>query len=85
LSAGQKSGSHAKKLNANKCDVVAAFVCNGRRFLCWHTIPLSCSSSRVARFVFVQTYQNGKKYTKWPQTIPNGHKLYQMAVNYSKL
>jgi hypothetical protein len=21
------------------------------------------------------------KYTKWPQTIPNGHKLYQMAVN----
>jgi hypothetical protein len=30
----------------------------------------------------VQTYQNGKK---WPQTILNGHKLYQMAVKYFKL
>jgi hypothetical protein len=25
-----------------------------------------------------------KKYTKLPQTIRKGHKLYQMAVNYSK-
>jgi hypothetical protein len=25
-----------------------------------------------------------EKYTKWLQTIPNGHKLYQMVVNYSK-
>jgi hypothetical protein len=25
-----------------------------------------------------------KKYTKWPQTLPKGHKLYQMAVRYSK-
>jgi hypothetical protein len=24
-----------------------------------------------------------KKYTKLPQTIPKGHKLYQMAVKYS--
>jgi hypothetical protein len=35
---------------------------------------------RVARFFLVQTYQNGKIYTKWPQTIPNCHKLYQMAA-----
>jgi hypothetical protein len=26
-----------------------------------------------------------KKYTKWPQTIPKGHKLYQIALKYSKL
>jgi hypothetical protein len=32
----------------------------------------------------VQTHQNGKKYTKWPQTIPNDHKLYQMALKLSK-
>jgi hypothetical protein len=31
----------------------------------------------VARFFLAQTYQNGK-------IIPNGHKLYQMAVKYSK-
>jgi hypothetical protein len=44
----------------------------------------------VARFVLVQTYQNRKNipndqrlyqlainYTKWPQNIPNGHKIYE--------
>jgi hypothetical protein len=25
-----------------------------------------------------------QKYNKWPQTIPNGHKLYQMVIKYSK-
>jgi hypothetical protein len=25
-----------------------------------------------------------EKYNKWPQTIPNGHKVYQMAMKYSK-
>jgi hypothetical protein len=25
-----------------------------------------------------------EKYNKWPQTIPNGHKLYQMDIKYSK-
>jgi hypothetical protein len=24
------------------------------------------------------------KYTKWPQNIPNGHKIYQMATKYTK-
>jgi hypothetical protein len=33
--------------------------------------------NRVARFFLVQTYQNGKN-------IPNDHKLYQMAIKYSK-
>jgi hypothetical protein len=27
---------------------------------------------------------NWEKYTKLPQTKPNGHKLYQMAIKYSK-
>jgi hypothetical protein len=31
--------------------------------------------SRVARFYSVQTYQNGKKHAKLPQTIPNCHKV----------
>jgi hypothetical protein len=24
----------------------------------------------------------GKKYSKWPRIIPNGHKIYQMKVKY---
>jgi TPR repeat protein len=32
---------------------------------------------RAARFFLVQTYQNGKN-------IPNDHKLYQTAINYTK-
>jgi hypothetical protein len=27
-------------------------------------------------------YQNGGKYTKWPQNIPNCHKIYQIALKY---
>jgi hypothetical protein len=38
------------------------------------------SETRVARFFLVQTYHIGKKYSKRPQTIPNGHELYQMAT-----
>jgi hypothetical protein len=39
---------------------------------------------RVARFFVVQTYQNGKDVPNDHTLIPNGHKLYQMAVKYSK-
>jgi hypothetical protein len=39
----------------------------------------------VARFFLVQTYQNGKYITNDHKLhIPNGHKLYQMAIKYSK-
>jgi hypothetical protein len=37
------------------------------------------------------TYQNGKKYQlinnvyKWPQNIPNGSKIYQMAIKYTNI
>jgi hypothetical protein len=31
--------------------------------------------------IFLATeYQNGVKYTKLPQNIPNGHKIFPMAV-----
>jgi hypothetical protein len=30
------------------------------------------------------TYLNGSKYTKWPQNIPNCHKMDQMAVTYAE-
>jgi hypothetical protein len=39
-------------------------------------------AGRVARFVLVQTYQNGKNIQKDLKTIPNGFALYQMAINY---
>jgi hypothetical protein len=29
-------------------------------------------------------YQNREKYTKLPQNIPNGHKVFPMAVNETK-
>jgi hypothetical protein len=29
------------------------------------------------------TYQNGGKCTKWPQNIPNGHNIYQMAIAFT--
>jgi hypothetical protein len=28
------------------------------------------------------TYQNGEQYTKSPQNVSNGHKIYLLAVNY---
>jgi hypothetical protein len=35
--------------------------------------------SRVARF-FGTKYQNREKYTKGPQNIPNGHKIFPMTI-----
>jgi hypothetical protein len=49
----------------------------------------SCPTGRVARFFLVQTYQNGKKYTKGPQTIPeiipNGLKIFQIFIKYNSI
>jgi hypothetical protein len=45
---------------------------------------------RVARLFLAQhtktvkTYKMAINYTKWPQIIPNGHKIYQMATKYIK-
>jgi hypothetical protein len=50
--------------------------------------------SRDARFFLVLTYQNGKNYIKWTQTIiPKGHKIYissgrkvfQMVIIYTTI
>jgi hypothetical protein len=30
-------------------------------------------------------YQNGEKYTKLPQNIPNGHKIDQLVIKYIKI
>jgi hypothetical protein len=43
-------------------------------------------NTMVARFFLIQhtktgkTYQMTIKYTEWPKIIPNGQKLYQIAV-----
>jgi hypothetical protein len=29
---------------------------------------------------FGTRYQNGGKYTKWPQNIPNGHEIFPITV-----
>jgi hypothetical protein len=36
---------------------------------------------QVCQIFIGTTYQNGKKYTKWPQIIPQGPILYQTTVN----
>jgi hypothetical protein len=41
--------------------------------------------NRVARFFFVQYIQTGEKYTKGPQNIPYGHRIFQMAIKYTKI
>jgi hypothetical protein len=51
-------------------------------FACSHEIDFDVGSiglfcSRVARFFLVQIYQNWKN-------IPNEHKLYETAINYTK-
>jgi hypothetical protein len=38
--------------------------------------------ARVARFVLVKHTKTGGKYTIWPQHLPCGHKICQMANKY---
>jgi hypothetical protein len=46
----------------------------------------ACRVTRVARYLLVKHTKIGKIYkitiknTKWPQNIPNGHKIYQMTL-----
>jgi hypothetical protein len=37
--------------------------------------------NRVARFFLVQHTKTEKNGHKWPQIIPNGHRIYQMSAN----
>jgi hypothetical protein len=41
-----------------------------------YRLQFSLVMPKVARFFLIQTYQNGKN-------IPNDHKLYQTAINYT--
>jgi hypothetical protein len=36
------------------------------------------------KIVIITSTPERGKYTKWPQNIPNGHKLHQMAVKFTK-
>jgi hypothetical protein len=67
-------------------------VTTGRKRRCgWLDIPLlrfshmvgrsSPLSVRVARFFLGATYQNGEKFAKWPQNVPNNHVAYRMVTN----
>jgi hypothetical protein len=38
------------------------------------------AENRGCQIFLGTTYQNGKNVSKWPQSIPNGHKIFQMAV-----
>jgi hypothetical protein len=51
-----------------------------------HLVLCTDFAIRVARFLSVQNTKTGKiyqmtlKYTKWPQKMPNGHKIDQTAI-----
>jgi hypothetical protein len=66
-----------------------AFVCLHtylRTYLCLSvclSVCLMACSQGLPDF-FGPNTPKWEKYTKWPQTIPNSHKLCQMAVKYSK-
>jgi hypothetical protein len=50
-----------------------------RFFLKQHT-----KTGKIYQITIAYVYQMATKYTKWPQNIPNGHKIYQMATKYTK-
>jgi hypothetical protein len=47
----------------------------------WHAMD---SADQGCQIFLGTLYQNGGKYTKWPQNIPNDHKIYQMTTKYTK-
>jgi hypothetical protein len=38
------------------------------------------TAAQGCQILFSTRYQNGKRYTKYPQNIPNGHKIYQITI-----
>jgi hypothetical protein len=48
----------------------------------WQTKMIG--GNRVARSFLVQHTKMGKRSTIRPQNIPNGHKIYKIAVKYTK-
>jgi hypothetical protein len=63
--------------------------CKRPLFLCWD--PSGHGPCQGCQIFLGATHQNGKIYQilshkiyQWPQNIPNGHKIYQMATKYTK-
>jgi hypothetical protein len=48
----------------------------------WDRIPARLCSGQGCQIFIGPKYQSGEKYTKLPQNIPNGHKIFPMAVKY---
>jgi hypothetical protein len=42
------------------------------------------STDQRCQIFLGETHRKGKIYSKWPQRIPNGRKIYQMTVKYTK-
>jgi hypothetical protein len=80
--AGKNSGKGQIHASYETADDVIAYV----RPPLW----ANADESRVAGCFLLQYtrtekgYQMTIKYTKWPQNIQNGHKIYQMATKYTK-
>jgi hypothetical protein len=49
------------------------FVCQHHNYIC----------KQGCQILLGPNISKREKYTKWPQTIPNGHELYKMAVKYT--
>jgi hypothetical protein len=62
-------------------DGLSSFCADG----CLHSIPFRTKPPKIeqqqgCQIFFGPKYQNGGKYTKLPQYIPNGYKIFLMAV-----
>jgi hypothetical protein len=55
-----------------------SYICtSGLPDFSWYNIP---KPEKICRYIY-KMYQMATKYTKCQQNIPNGNKIYQMAVN----
>jgi hypothetical protein len=90
----QMKGSGDSKLQGpTKCLDLKLLCIHGRSkndsqeivYFIWNRIRQVWESLEQGCQIFLgPNIPNREKYTKWPPTIPNGHELYQMGVNYSK-
>jgi hypothetical protein len=65
--------------NANEIESLDSKVCFSQRLFFWR--PEKLSFGQGCHIFLGPKYQNGRrKYTKLPQNIPNGHKIFPMAV-----
>jgi hypothetical protein len=45
-------------------------------------VPDPLSLEQGCQIFLGATYQNGGIYTQWPQNVPYGHKIYQLALKF---